>query len=64
MSLLIQCIGHRQRREHHVFIALLQAVPGLEERLMNGTQEDAVAIGELVSHTVRLEPVVDPILMS
>ena len=38
----------RQRREHRVFSALLQMVPGLEERLMEGSEDDVVAIAELV----------------
>ncbi|KAH7903572.1 hypothetical protein BJ138DRAFT_1138709 [Hygrophoropsis aurantiaca] len=37
-----------ERREHRVFRSLLQMVPGLEERLMTGEAEDAVAIAELV----------------
>lgn len=39
----------RQRREHRVFEALLQMIPGLEDRLMNGSEEDIVAVAELVS---------------
>lgn len=30
----------QERREHRVFTALLKAAPGLEERLMTGTEED------------------------
>jgi hypothetical protein len=40
---------HRQRHEHGVFQALLQMVPGLEERLMEGSEDDIVAIAEKVS---------------
>jgi hypothetical protein len=40
----------RQRREHTVFQALLQMVPGLEERIMESNEEDVVTIAELVSH--------------
>jgi hypothetical protein len=39
----------RRRREHRVFNALLQMVPGLEDRLMGGSDEDIVAIAEMVS---------------
>jgi hypothetical protein len=41
----------RQRREHRVFGALLQMIPGLEERLMENSDEDAiVTIADVVSH--------------
>jgi hypothetical protein len=40
----------RQRREHRVFGTLLQMVPGLEERLMEGSEDDVVAIAEMASH--------------
>ena len=39
----------RERREHLVFQSLLQMVPGLEARLMEGTEDDVLHIGELVS---------------
>jgi hypothetical protein len=39
---------NRQRREHRVYEALLQMVPGLEERLMNGNEGDMGNIAELV----------------
>lgn len=38
----------RQRREHTVFGILLQMVPGFEDRLMQGTDEDVVLIADLV----------------
>jgi hypothetical protein len=38
----------RQRREHRVFELLLQMVPGLEDRLMSGSEGDLVLIAELV----------------
>ncbi|KAI0058387.1 hypothetical protein BV25DRAFT_1810724 [Artomyces pyxidatus] len=37
-----------QRREHRVFNALLQSIPGLEERLVNGSEEEVVIIADLV----------------
>lgn len=40
--------AHRERREHHVFKQLLQAIPGLEERLMKGSDEDIVLVADLV----------------
>jgi hypothetical protein len=40
----------RQRREHRVFQALLQMVPGLKERLLDGSDNDVKAIAELVGH--------------
>jgi hypothetical protein len=38
----------RERREHRIFQALLQMIPGLEERLMEGSNEDVIHIAELV----------------
>jgi len=38
----------RERKEHRVFTKLLQMVPGLEDRLMNCTEEEVVFIAELV----------------
>jgi hypothetical protein len=43
----------RQRREHRVFTALLKAAPGLEERLMTGTEEDIHFISMMVSQVIR-----------
>lgn len=42
--------GHqpRERREHKIFIALLQSVAGLEERLLTGSEEETGFIAELV----------------
>jgi hypothetical protein len=38
----------RERREHRVYKQLLQSIPGLEERLMNGSDEDVLHVSELV----------------
>jgi hypothetical protein len=38
----------RKRREHRVFTKLLQMVPGLEERLMNSSEEEVVFVADLV----------------
>jgi hypothetical protein len=38
----------RERREHRVFTRLLDMVPGLEERLLEGSEEGVVHIAELV----------------
>jgi len=46
---LTALIFRRQRREHLVFQSLLQTVPGLEERLVEGEEDNAVRIAELVS---------------
>ena len=35
---------------HRVFLALTQMVPGLEERLVEGSDEDVVVVAELVGH--------------
>lgn len=39
----------RERREHKIFLALLQSVVGLEERLLTGSEEETGFIAELVS---------------
>ncbi|KIM89596.1 hypothetical protein PILCRDRAFT_60503 [Piloderma croceum F 1598] len=39
---------HEERREHRIFCILLQMVPGLEERLMEGFNEDVAHIADLV----------------
>ena len=39
----------RERREHRVFQELLKSVPGLEERLMEGSEEEVDIVAELVS---------------
>jgi hypothetical protein len=38
----------RERREHQVFKQLLQMIPGLEDRIMEGTNEYIKHTGELV----------------
>lgn len=38
----------RERREHRVFETLLQSVPGLEERLMEGSDEQVSHVADLV----------------
>lgn len=38
----------RERREHRVFTKLLQMVPGLEERLMNSSEEEVVFVADMV----------------
>jgi hypothetical protein len=40
----------RHKHERSVFLALLQTVPGLEERLTEGTEDAVAAIAGLVSH--------------
>jgi hypothetical protein len=41
----------RERREHQVFRILLQMIPGMEDRLMEGSEEDIVHIAELVCNS-------------
>ena len=55
----------RQRREHRVFAVLLQMVPNLEARLMEGDDDDVVAIADLVRciwlrHALLLSAFQDP----
>lgn len=38
----------RERREHKVFLQLLQTVPGIESRLFEGSDDDVSHIAELV----------------
>ena len=38
----------RERREHMVFQTLLQMIPGIEERLLEGSDENTLHIAELV----------------
>jgi len=40
--------AYDQRREHRVFQALLQIVPGLEKRLMEGCDDEVIRIAEMV----------------
>lgn len=39
----------RERREHRVFMKLLQMIPGLEERLVQSSEPEVVLIADLVS---------------
>jgi hypothetical protein len=41
---------NRKRRVHRVFLALTQMVPGLEDRLVEGSDEDVVLVAEMVGH--------------
>jgi hypothetical protein len=43
-------LSPRERREHRIFRQLLGMIPGLEERLMEGSNEDITHIGDLVCH--------------
>jgi len=38
----------RERRKHRVFAELLQMVPGLEERLVQGDDNDILVVADLV----------------
>jgi hypothetical protein len=47
----------RERREHRVFTKLLQMIPGMEERIMNSSEEEVTFVADLVrapTSTVRL----------
>ena len=39
----------RERREQKIFQALLTSVPGLEERLKTGSEDEVAIVAELVS---------------
>jgi hypothetical protein len=43
---------NRERREHRVFRLLLQMIPGMEDRLMEGSEEDVAHMAELVHNSV------------
>lgn len=47
-ALILILSNYRQRRKHCVFSMLLQMVPGTENWLMNGEDEDMVSIAEIV----------------
>lgn len=57
----VSCLFHdtllilpfRQRREHCVFSTLLQMVPNLEARLMEGDDDDVVVIADFVCHDIQ-----------
>jgi hypothetical protein len=48
---MVLLICYRQRHEHTVFGILPQMVPGLEDCLMEGTDEDIVSIADKVCQT-------------
>ena len=50
----------RQRREHHVLHVLLQMVPGLEDCLVEGSEDDLVSIAAMVSHSLLFSAVWPP----
>jgi hypothetical protein len=43
-------ICFRQKREHGVYKQLMGMIPGLEERLVNGSEEETLHIADLVRH--------------
>jgi hypothetical protein len=48
-------ISFRDRNEHRIFKQLLQLVPGLQERLFAGNEEELVHIADLViNHLLHL----------
>jgi hypothetical protein len=49
LNYIISSRNYRQRREHGVFRMLLQMVPGLEDRLIEGSEEDILSIAVMVS---------------
>jgi len=58
MSKITECLNYRissrnyrQRREHAVFCLLVQMVPGLEDRLIEGFEEDIMSIAVMVSRS-------------
>ena len=42
-------LQYRERHEHKIFLTLLKSVPGLEERLVTGSDDEAGIVAELVS---------------
>jgi hypothetical protein len=48
LSNCIRLYRCRERREHHIFRALLNTVPGLEERIMTGSEDEVTIVAELV----------------
>ncbi|GBE89789.1 hypothetical protein SCP_1701140 [Sparassis crispa] len=39
---------NEERREHKIFVTLLQMIPGLEERLINGSEEEVAVVASLI----------------
>ena len=61
MNLFINVYHPRERREHRVFKQLLQSIPGLEERLVKGSEEDIVLVADVV-FTLSQQHITDLIL--
>jgi hypothetical protein len=55
--LVNECNPSREKREHHVFKSLLQMIPGLEQRLMETSEEEIGLIGDLVSYDCLSHPI-------
>ena len=56
---IITCSGFiRERREHRIFQELLKGIPGLEERLMTGSEDEVVVVAELVSSRYSLRDLI------
>ncbi|KAG2138168.1 hypothetical protein BD769DRAFT_1663736 [Suillus cothurnatus] len=49
------------RREHRVFMELVESYPGLLDCLMNGEEEDIIHIGELMGKGVSGQPLMPPL---
>ena len=47
LGILFDCFNS-ERREHNAFQKLMRTIPGLEERLMEGSDENVIHIAELV----------------
>jgi hypothetical protein len=51
-----ECNCPREKREHDVFKSLLRLIPGLEQRLMEASEEEIEMIAELVCVDVLFIP--------
>jgi hypothetical protein len=61
---IITCSGFiRERREHRIFQDLLKGIPGLEERLMTGSEDEVAVVAELVSSRYSLRDLIANLIM-
>lgn len=48
----LTAFDHRERREHKVFLSLLNSIAGLQERIMS-SEDEITIVAELVSSTFK-----------
>jgi hypothetical protein len=58
LSAYISLVPYREQREYRVYRSLLNMIPGLEERLVNSSDEETRMIADLVGGVIVCCPVV------